>query len=80
MGIKAFWHKLGSPVWFYQISRPWKIGFGCAALLLLVWGVVWGLAFSPPDYQQGNSVRIMYVHVPAAMLAQSIYIGMAAGT
>ena len=76
MGIKAFWHKLGSPVWFYQISRPWMIGFGCAALLLLVWGVVWGLAFAPPDYQQGNSVRIMYVHVPAAMLAQSIYIGM----
>ena len=39
-------------------------------------GAIWGLAYAPADYQQGNSFRIMYVHVPAAMLAQSLYIGM----
>jgi len=38
---------------------------------------VWGLAFAPEDYQQGNSYRIMYVHVPAAILAQSSYVMMA---
>jgi len=76
MGLKEFWHKLGSPRWFYQISLPWVVGFGLAALVLLAVGFVWALAFAPPDYQQGNSFRIMYVHVPAAMAAQSLYIGM----
>ncbi len=76
MGVKELWHKLGSPRWFFTISRPWMIAFGLAALILLTWGYVWGLLYAPPDYQQGNSFRIMYVHVPTAMLAQSLYIGM----
>ena len=37
-------------------------------------GLVWGLAIAPPDYLQGDSFRIMYLHVPAAMLAESCYI------
>ena len=74
--VKTLWHKLGSPRWFYQMSGSWVVGFGLAALLLLGTGVVWALGFAPPDYQQGNSFRIMYVHVPAAMVAQSIYMGM----
>ena len=74
--LKTFWHKLGSPRWFFDICRGWAIGFGVAAVILLSVGVVWALAFAPPDYQQGNSFRIMYVHVPAAMVAQSLYIGM----
>jgi len=76
MGVKELWHKLGSPRWFYHMSTPWVTGFGVAALVLLLVGMVWGLGFAPQDYQQGNSVRIMYVHVPAAMVAQSVYIGM----
>ncbi len=76
MSLKTFWHKLGSPRWFYQISRGWIIGFGIAALVFLSVGMFWGLAIAPQDYQQGNSFRIFYVHVPAAMLAQSLYIGM----
>ncbi|KZY86748.1 heme ABC transporter permease, partial [Oleiphilus sp. HI0072] len=36
-----------------------------------------GLAFAPPDYQQGNSFRIIYLHVPSAILAQSCYMMMA---
>ncbi len=76
MSLKEFWHKLGSPRWFYQISSGWVTGFGLAALLLLAAGTVWGLAFAPQDYQQGNSFRIMYVHVPAAMVSQSLYMGM----
>ena len=74
--LKRLWHKLGSPRWFFVLTTPWVTGLGCAALILLLWGTAWGLAFAPADYQQGNSFRIMYVHVPAAMLAQSLYIGM----
>ncbi|MBS9403197.1 heme ABC transporter permease [Halomonas sp. TRM85114] len=73
----AFIHKLGSPKWFYTISArllPW---FWAAAALLIAVGSIWGLAFAPADYQQGNSFRIIYVHVPAAFLAQSIFVAMA---
>jgi heme exporter protein C len=38
---------------------------------------VWGLAFAPKDYLQGNSYRIIFIHVPSAFLAQSVYIMMA---
>jgi len=74
--VKRLWHKLGSPRWFFSLTTSWVTFSGCAAFILLLWGAIWGLAFAPADYQQGNSFRIMYVHVPAAMLAQSLYIGM----
>lgn len=72
-----WFHRMGSPKWFYETSSrflPWLSGL---AVLLVITGVIWGLAFAPPDYQQGNSFRIMYVHVPAAMLAQSCYVMLA---
>ena len=40
-------------------------------------GFVWGLALSPADYQQGDTVRVMYVHVPAAWMAMACYALMA---
>ncbi|TBW59412.1 heme ABC transporter permease [Marinobacter halodurans] len=72
-----FFHKLGSPKWFYGIAGrllPW---FLVPGLLLLLTGIVWGLAFAPPDYLQGNSYRIIYIHVPTAFLAQACYVMMA---
>lgn len=63
-----------SPKRFYTISGrflPWLAG---ASFVLLVAGLGWGLLFAPPDYQQGHSFRIVYVHVPAAMLGQTIYV------
>ena len=74
MKFKLFWHRLGSPKWFYRMSGPWFAAFAGAAAVLLALGMIWGLAFAPPDYQQGDSFRIIYVHVPAALLAQSVYI------
>ena len=56
------------------MSGAWFAAFAAAAAVLLAVGLVWGLAFAPPDYQQGDSFRIIYVHVPAALLAQSVYI------
>ena len=76
--LREFWHRLGSPRWFYRISGPWLIGFGVLAAVLLVTGCVWGLAFAPADYQQGNSFRIIYLHVPTAVVAQSSYVLMGA--
>ncbi len=73
----TWFHKLGSPKWFYEISGRWLPWLACAAALLLVVGTVWALAFAPQDYQQGNSFRIIYIHVPAALLAQSCYIMLA---
>ena len=73
----TWFHKLGSPKWFYEISGRWLPWFAVAAMLLIGVGLVWGLAFAPPDYQQGNSFRIIYIHVPAAFLAQSGYIMLA---
>lgn len=70
-------HKLGSPKWFYGIADRWMPWLLWSGLALALAGIVWGLAFAPKDYLQGNSYRIIFIHVPAAFLAQSIYIMMA---
>jgi heme exporter protein C len=56
---------------------PWLAG---AALLVLAVGLPWALVFSPPDWQQGETVRIMYLHVPMAWLAMGGYLGLAIGS
>lgn len=73
----SFIHKWGSPKSFYQLSgrlMPW---LAAIALLSLAVGVLWGLFFVPPDYKQGNSFRIIYIHVPAAAVAMAGYLLMA---
>ena len=62
---------------FYLIFAPWVKYLSAIAALLLGIGAVWGLAFAPPDYLQGNSYRIIFIHVPTASLAMSIYLAMA---
>ncbi len=66
-------HKLGSPKIFYNLANrliPW---FGWGALLLMLYGLYGGLVQAPADYQQGDSFRIMYIHVPAAWMSLFIY-------
>lgn len=53
---------------------PWFAGLTIVSLLV---GMVWGLAFAPSDYQQGDSYRIIYIHVPAAIFSMGAYFGMA---
>jgi heme exporter protein C len=70
-------HKFGSPPVFYRISGrllPWLWGLFA---ILLGWGLYGALISSPPDYQQGESVRIVYIHVPAAWNSMFIYVAMA---
>jgi heme exporter protein C len=70
-------HRFANPARFLRISGailPWS---GAATILLLGAGFYFALFDSPPDYQQGETVRIMYVHVPSAWLALMIYSVMA---
>lgn len=62
---------------FYETFNPWVKWLAMAAAILFMIGSVWGLAFAPPDYLQGNSYRIIFVHVPSASLAMSIYLALA---
>ena len=69
--------RFANPTEFMRISAlvlPWA---AVVAALTLVGGMVWGLFFTPPDFRQGETVRIMYIHVPAAMMAINIYFIMA---
>ncbi|KXJ51024.1 heme ABC transporter permease [Neptuniibacter pectenicola] len=75
--MPRWFYQLASPRWSYDIMGKLLPGFTVAALLFLVVGTVWALAFAPSDYQQGNSFRIIYIHVPSAVLAQSCYMMMA---
>jgi len=70
-------HRFANPTRFLRIVdrvEPWAWGVAVVAIAL---GVAWGLLVAPQDYQQGDTVRIMYVHVPSAWMALAIYTGMA---
>src|SRR5216117_3895086 len=71
---------LANPARFMRISGaalPW---LGGATLVALIVGLAWSLLLAPPDYQQGETVRIMFVHVPAAWMALMVYTSMAAAS
>jgi heme exporter protein C len=75
--LPRWFYQLASPRWCYEFTGKLLPGFAIVAILLIVSGLTWALAFAPADYQQGNSFRIIYIHVPAAILAQSCYMLMA---
>ena len=73
----AFAHRFASPPHFYRIASaliPW-VGGACAVLLAV--GLYLGLVVAPPDYQQGESYRIIFVHVPSAWMSLFAYVVMA---
>jgi heme exporter protein C len=70
-------HRFANPTRFMRLSAaalPW---LGWLTAILLAVGLVLALFVAPPDYQQGESVRIMFVHVPAAWMALFVYAIMA---
>jgi len=64
---------LANPQRFMSFSAWAAPVFGVLAAVLFAVGVPWGLFFSPADYQQGDTVRIMYLHVPAATWSMGVY-------
>lgn len=70
--------KYSSPATFYPIAGKLAPWFGLAAGLLTIWGLYIGFFQAPTDFQQGESYRIIFVHVPAAWMSMFIYLVMAA--
>lgn len=66
-------HKMGSPPWFYNFAGRFLRWLLPLTLVIVAVGVVWGLLFAPPDFRQGNSYRIIFIHVPAAVVALAGY-------
>lgn len=75
--MMRWFHQMGSPPYFQRLAArlgPW---LAVPALLLIGYGFFAGLFLVPPDYQQGDAFRIIYVHVPSAWLSLFAYVCMA---
>jgi len=70
-------HAFANPTRFLSIAKPLTPWLAYGGIVLIAIGVVAGLFFTPPDYLQGESVRILYVHVPAAWLGMGGWTGLA---
>jgi heme exporter protein C len=76
----TWFHRFGSPPYFYRVAGTLVAWFGWMAALAGMAGLIGGLALAPPDYQQGEGYRIIFVHVPAAVLSTMAYAVMAAAS
>lgn len=75
--LVRFFHQMASPRHFYGLAKtlePWLWGITLSLFGLGLW---LGLFVAPPDYQQGDSYRIMFVHVPSAWMSLFVYTFMA---
>ncbi len=75
--LLLWFHKLGSPPYFYRFAarlQPWLL----ALTLLCTAAGLWYAFHAPGDYLQGQSAKIMYIHVPSAGMSMLIYGFMAA--
>lgn len=70
-------HALANPARFLKIARPLTPVLFWGGVLLIAFGAWAGLTQTPPDYLQGESVRILYIHVPTAWLGVGAWTGIA---
>jgi heme exporter protein C len=75
--ITAFIHKFSSPKSFVRLTQTLYPFFIVLGVCMLTLGWLWGLLFAPQDAVQGNSYRIIYLHVPSVIFAELIYFFMA---
>ena len=68
-----FFHKYANPVKFLRIALPLRKVMAVLSFVVIIVGLIFSLFLSPPDYQQKETVRIMYIHVPAAWMSLMIY-------
>ncbi len=62
---------------YYKLTKKIFIPLSLLSALCISYGIIGGLFLAPPDYQQGDGFRIIYIHVPAAFLSLFIYVFMA---
>lgn len=74
----TWFHRFGSPPHFYRIAGKMIPWFAWLAVATGIAGLIGGLGTAPADYQQGEGYRIIFVHVPAAVLSTMAYAVMAA--
>ena len=72
-----FFKKFISPLYFYKYSRNIYLSCISISFILVIIGLYMGFFVAPIDYLQGNSYRILFIHVPAAWLSMGIYFYMA---
>ncbi len=65
-----------NPVRFMRVTAPLLPWVGSAAAVLIVVSLVWGFFFTPDDFRQGATVKIIYLHVPSATMAINIWLMM----
>lgn len=70
---------LANPDRFMRLTRGWGLVLGLAAASLIIVGLWLGFT-APEDYQQGDTVRIMFIHVPAAWVSMAAYVAMGAAS
>jgi len=73
----TWFHRLGSPPYVYALAARLTPWFAWPALALMLYGLYGGLVVAPPDYQQGEGYRILYVHAPSAWMSLMVYTTMA---
>ncbi|MGA9854220.1 MAG: heme ABC transporter permease [Gammaproteobacteria bacterium] len=73
----VWFHKLASPPFFYRFAEKLAPWLAWLSLLVILAGLYGGLWLAPPDYQQGDGFRIIYVHVPSAWISMMAYMVMA---
>jgi heme exporter protein C len=73
----TWFHRLGSPPYIYGLAARLTPWFAWSAAVLIVGGLFGGLFLAPPDYQQGEDFRIIYVHAPTAWMSLMVYSTMA---
>lgn len=78
MRLPVWLHRMGGPENFYRMAGRISRVAGVSAALLIVAGIAGGLLLAPPDYQQGESYRIIFIHVPSAWMSMFAYVCMAA--
>jgi len=75
--LVLWFNQLGSPPNFHRYATRWMPWWFGAALALLAVGIYGALFVVPPDYQQGDSYRILFIHVPCAWMSLFAYTVMA---
>jgi heme exporter protein C len=75
--VSVNWFRYSSPQTFYPLAGKMIPLFWIVAAVLTVVGLAIGLLYAPTDFQQGDSYRIIFIHVPAAWMSMFIYVVMA---